>query len=477
MKRIIICLTTLIVACTNSSRYGVDGPSTGGNTAENQAIIDYIDQRLEFEYYWLDEVREKCNSFDRRLGWESYLSNTLGRLETNRDDGYVNNKGQRIFYSYIREVPSATRAEVSGFGINLHYTILIINRDNNYYGFVVESVYPNSPAEKAGVKRGDIVTMVGDGYITSSNYMNHFNAIQSNTASTLKLDLSRQTTKETLSVELVKGAYHETPVVYSEVIDVDGYAERVGYIVYTGFESEYDDDLLAVIQRFVDEGVGEVILDLRCNGGGSLSSAVKLCSALAPATMDGQVLCAIKRNPNNTKSDVSAQFTLENTGEHFTNLERLTVICSDNSASASELVIMGLRGLDFPVTLVGSTTEGKNCGMDVTRRTINNIHLEYAPITFMCFNAKGFGEWGEGIAPDVDLTSEANEYGVSDSNYPLPRADWGDQEHDIALAVALASVTGRGVTTTPKPELQSATATELTLDIPRPVEGIRNYVK
>lgn len=58
--------------------------------------------------------------------------------------------------------------------------------------------------------------------------------------------------------------------------------------------------------------------------------------------------------------------------------------------------------------------------MDVTRRTINNIHLEYAPITFMCFNAKGFGEWGEGIAPDVDLTSETNEYGVSDSNYPLP---------------------------------------------------------
>lgn len=478
MKRIIICLSALAAACTNPSHHGVDGPSTGGNSAENQAIIDYIDQRLEFEYYWLDEVRDRCNSFDRRVEWEDYLHNTLSRLETNRDDGYLTNNGQRVFYSYIREIPSATRAEVSGFGIDLHYTILIINRDNGYYGFLVENVYPNSPAAKAGVKRGDIITMVGNGYITSTNYMNHFNSIQSNTPATLQLSLSRQTTQETLSVELTKGAYPETPVVYSQVIDADGYDKRIGYIVYTGFESAYDDDLMAELQHFVDEGVGEVILDLRCNGGGSLGSAIKLCSALVPETKEDGVLCTVQRNPKNTKSETTSQFHLENTNEYFANLERLTVICSDNSASASELVIMGLRGLDFPVELIGSTTEGKNCGMDVTRRMINNIQLEYAPITFMCFNAKGFGDWGEGITPDVDLTDETNEYGVSDKNYPLPRADWGDQEHDIALAVALASVTGRGITTTPSPELQSTdTYLEVALEIPRPIEGIRNYVE
>ncbi len=478
MKRIIICLSMLIAACTTPSYSGIDRPSTGGNTAEDMQIIDYIDKRLETEYYWLDEVESKCNTFDRHVEWEKYLSNTLSRLETNIDDGYVNDKGQRVFYSYIREIPSDTRAQVSGFGIDLHYTVLIIDKDNGYYGFLIENVYPGSPAAAEGVKRGDIITMVGDGYISPNNYINHFNSIQGNTATALRLTLSRQTTKETLAVEISKGAYEETPVVYSRVIDVDGFDRRIGYIVYTGFESAYDEDLLAVMQSFKDEGVGEVILDLRCNGGGSVNSAVKLCSALVPEKLEDGVLCTVQRNPRNKAHETESHFNLVNTGDHLTTLENLTVICSDYSASASELVIMGLRGLDFPVKLIGSTTEGKNCGMDVTRRTINNnIMLEYAPITFMCFNAKGVGDWGEGILPDVDLTDGSNAYGVSDKHYPLPRADWGDQEHDIALAVALASVTGRGVTTTPDPELQSADAAELTLDIPRPIEGIRNYVE
>ena len=62
----------------------------------------------------------------------------------------------------------------------------------------------------------------------------------------------------------------------------------------------------------------------------------------------------------------------------------------------------------------------------------------------MCFNAKGFGDWGEGIAPDVDITIE-NEYGVKDEYYPLPYTDWGDANLDVALAVALADITGESI--------------------------------
>ena len=207
----------------------------------------------------------------------------------------------------------------------------------------------------------------------------------------------------------------------------------------------YDEELLSVLSNFAAQGVGEVILDLRCNGGGSVASAVKLSSALVPATFEGGVLCRVQRNPKNTKNDTVQEFKLSNTAEHLTNLERIYVICSGYSASASELVVMGLRGLDFPVTLIGSTTEGKNCGMDVTRRKIGDINLEYAPITFMCFNAKGFGDWGEGITPDIDLTAEDNELGIHDKNFPLPRADWGDEEHDLALIAALSKITGKKV--------------------------------
>jgi hypothetical protein len=135
---------------------------------------------------------------------------------------------------------------------------------------------------------------------------------------------------------------------------------------------------------------------------------------------------------------------------------------------------MGLRGLDVPVTLIGTQTEGKNCGMDVTRATIADKYLEFAPITFMCLNAKGDGDWGEGIIPDVDLKKENNGVGVHDANYPMPRADWGDEQHDIALATALAKILGKGV------EAAATRCQELeyypsTLSIEAPVEGIRLY--
>ena len=133
---------------------------------------------------------------------------------------------------------------------------------------------------------------------------------------------------------------------------------------------------------------------------------------------------------------------------------------------------MGLRGLDFPVKLIGSTTEGKNCGMDVTHKRINGKDLEYAPITF---NAKGYGDWGEGIVPDVDLTAESNEYGVYDNYYPLPYTEWGDLKRDIGLAVAVADITGQKIS---QKSITRGNADEniaIATTVARPVEGIRLY--
>lgn len=435
-------LLLLCGSCAKQPYSGIDAPSSTKPNTEN-AIIDYIDQRLEDEYYWLDEVNQKRSMFNRRLAWEEYLDNSLSKLTTNKDDGYYNSKGQRSYYSYIREVTS-TRGEVSGFGILLHYTIVVVD-SNNRFGFVVESVYPDSPAAKAGIRRGDIITRVGSSYISQSNYTTLFNDIQSNRVSSLILTYMRRSAGgEEYSATLERAPYSETPVAYYDVLDVEGCDKKIGYLSYLGFESEYNDDLREALMELASEGVEELILDLRCNGGGALTSAILLCSAIVRSSYEGQVLCAIERNKKNYAAPQRSEFKLEDTGSCL-NLQRLTVICSENSASASELVIMGLRGLDFPVTLIGSTTMGKNCGMDVTRKEINGRTLEYAPITFMCFNAKGFGDWGEGILPDIDLCSSGNKYGIYNKDYPLPYTHWGDTQQDLALIVALAEITGRPI--------------------------------
>lgn len=469
IKRVLYILVLLAVACTQPGYPDIDNPQQGGS-ANDRKIIDYIDQRLSQEYYWLDEVEEKQSRFNRNLKWENYLDASLAMLSTNSDDGYINNKGQRVFYSYIRKSNSTTRATVAGFGIGLHYTIAVIDSENQHYGFVVEKVYPDSPAERAGVLRGDVITMIGNSYINPSNYATRFNSIEQNTASSLELKLRRQSDNTTHDVELTKASYSETPVIYSDVIEVDN--QKIGYLAYTSFVGEYDEELLNAIREIKAQGATDLVLDLRCNSGGSVLSAVKLCSALLPIDYEGRVLCHLERNKRNTVVQKQADYLVENSGE-ILRLERLYVICSDYTASASELVVMGLRGMDFPVMLIGSQTEGKNCGMDVTTRTISNTTVEFAPITFMCFNAKGYGDWGEGIVPDIDLTSEDNEYGVCDKNYPLPRTTWGDYQHDIALATALAKLTGKSLT---QPATRSSVAIEASdISLPREVEGMRVY--
>ena len=469
MKRVLYILVLLAVACTQPGYPDIDNPQQGGS-ANDRKIIDYIDQRLSQEYYWLDEVEEKQSRFNRNLKWENYLDASLAMLTTNSDDGYINSKGQRVFYSYIRKSNSTTRATVAGFGIGLHYTIAVIDSENQHYGFVVEKVYPDSPAERAGVLRGDVITMIGNSYINPSNYATRFNSIEQNTASSLELKLRRQSDNTTHDVELTKASYSETPVIYSDVIEVEN--QKIGYLAYTSFVGEYDEELLNAIREIKAQGATDLVLDLRCNSGGSVLSAVKLCSALLPIDYEGRVLCHLERNKRNTVVQKQADYLVENSGE-ILRLERLYVICSDYTASASELVVMGLRGMDFPVMLIGSQTEGKNCGMDVTTRTISNTTVEFAPITFMCFNAKGNGDWGEGIVPDIDLTSEDNEYGVCDKNYPLPRTTWGDYQHDIALATALAKLTGKSLT---QPATRSSVAIEASdISLPREVEGMRVY--
>ena len=469
MRLLLLLLFLMGVSCTSPQYSSIDTPPTPKPKGDSE-VISYIDKRLEEEYYWLDEVLERRAYFDRSLSWDKYLTHALSKLKTNDDDGYFNSQGQRGYYSYIRELSSTTRAEVVGFGIVLHYTIIVIDSDNRRYGFVVDAVYPNSPADKAGLQRGDIITMVDSRYLDSSNYVSMFSGLVSNTLSSVNIDyLRRSEGNAAYRITLSKGAYHETPVVYNDVIELNN--KKIGYLVYMGFESEYDEELLGVLNNFAAQGIEELILDLRCNGGGSLNSAIKLCSAIVPSIYEGQTLCSVTRNKRNVRMPEVSEFVLSDTGAVL-NLERLTVICSENSASASELVIMGLRGLDFPVRLIGQTTEGKNCGMDVTHTKIGNKEYEYAPITFMCFNAKGFGDWGEGIVPDVDLTME-NEYGVSDEYYPLPYADWGEANRDIALAVALVDVAGGELSTSTR--AMSHHDLTIATKMARPVAGIRVY--
>lgn len=476
MKRLLSIVLLLLAACTSPSYPGIDNPPPVQLDSDNQLIIDYIDKRMYAEYYWLDEVVELGLSFNRSQKWENYLPSMLAMMETNADDGYVDAQGRRHFYSYIRELDKSTRAEgtTMGFGIGLYY--VIASFESGDLGFIVDYVYKDSPAEQAGVCRGDIVTSVDGKKISRDNYLTLFNIIEQNMASSVQLDIMRQIYDDeqdaNLVTELDIAPYNASPVLHSEVIELDG-QPRIGYLVYRSFDREYNEELISALADLSAQGVERMILDLRGNGGGAVESAIKLASALLGSGYAGELLCELRRNPLNEVNAESTFRYLEDVGVSL-GIDHLTVICSEYTASASELVIEGLRGLDIPVTLVGSTTQGKNCGMDVTQRVVGNKFVEFAPITFMCYNAKGFGEYGEGLTPDIDITSD-NKFGVKDELYPLPRCRWGDMNHDIALVAAVAEITGKSISGGAKTRCAALPQLTKGVALTPPIEGTRLY--
>ena len=267
MRAVIILLGFIaMVGCTSPSYPSIDQPSGGGDVTSRQ-IVDYIDKRLEEEYYWLDEVMERGGSFNRTLRWDKYLANSLQRLETNGDDGYVNAKGQRVLYSYIRDASSTTRtaASTTGFGLELYYTIVSLDEQGKNLGFVVNNVYAGSPAEAADLRRGDMIIYVNGADIDHNNYVSLFNSIEYNTASELRLIAQRQTATSANDASIVatlqKGTYVANPVAHHSVITVPNSDKRIGYLVYTGFDNDYDEELLAALASLKAEGVDNLILD------------------------------------------------------------------------------------------------------------------------------------------------------------------------------------------------------------------------
>ena len=431
---------------------------TAGATDE---VVKWVDQRLQDEYYWLDEYKEKLNTFDYTLAYDKFLSTSLLSMTTNMEDGYVV-KGTRYLYSYITQ-ESATRADDDR--MENSFGILIAGRyfggSNNTAILVVEHVYPGSPAANAGLKRGDTITKVDNATIPepTSNLQQYYtlrNKLESGTGSiTIEGETyDKQTQKDIVYRKTLTSAdYLPSPVAHytvlefdeavAKVINPDG--KKIGYLSYLGFESEYDAELIEAMEYLAAKGITDLILDLRVNGGGSVNTSTMLGSMLLSEEYVGKTYATLKRNPKNKR--IPAEYlnddcliTKNGLGDEFKNkdlpnldLPELWVIASNSTASASEMVIKGLEGLDVPVHIVGKTTNGKNCGMDVMEKTFGSHIYTYAPITFMNFNAKGDNDYADGIKPQVNFDDYYNESNIQSSYqtyqcyvFPMPMNEWAE---------------------------------------------------
>ncbi|MCB0466355.1 MAG: peptidase S41 [Aequorivita sp.] len=317
---------------------------------------------------------------------------------------------------------------------------LVYYPDNsgNVFGYV-RYVLPNTDAEARGLKRGDLFTTIDGQQINSQNYID----LQSPNSYTIGLATYDGTnfipTGET--VLLNKTQYNENPVYKVKTFDING--EKIGYLMYNGFIKDYDSQLNDAFAQFKAQGVTNLVLDLRYNGGGAVETATDLASMIT-GQFNGQVFYKEfwndDRQATNAMNGVFDSSISNGSAINSLNLNNVYILTTRRTASASELVINGLNPYINTVQ-VGDTTTGKfqasfllyDAPAPIFSRQEANPSHYYAmlPLVFKTANVAGNTDYGDGLFPQIVLKEDYFNLGqLGDENEPL-------------LAAALFEIAGR----------------------------------
>ena len=447
-------------------------------SAMSEYLNKYMHERLVNEYLWADEYAK----LDVNMGvsWDKFLYTYLTQLgDTNIEDGgyyrdYSSSAGERYIYSYISEVTS-TKASVitkagelastTGLGIGPLFASLF-ETGTDYIGLTVGYVYPGSPAEEAGLRRGDTIYQIGKNRITRNNYQSYMQELFYSPSGTYSINFARYEVNEAEekydlnlnnTVEVKTGEYGYNPVIFAAIltnsnIEDDGSDTtppfNIGYMVTESFDSSAQEVLEYQIQQFIEAGITELILDLRFNVGGEVQQSRYLASSIVGRDYDDKHFFKAEFNDGTVeawkfKSGPSESDKLGQAPSM--GLKRLWVVMSENTASASELIIHGLRGVDFPVTLIGSRSEGKNVGMVVTQEVYNGRRFEFAPITYRGLNARDERAPADGFEPDAGNmlnNQDSNYQNDLDNMFPYAFGDWGNFDFNIPLYCCFCDILG-----------------------------------
>lgn len=411
-------MALLFCSCDDNDDNGTKGKS--GDVVEiNKLVYDIM-----HDYYLWNEWMPTYKKGEKRDPSEFYET-LLYRYEDR--------------WSYISDDSDAENAELAGTPYSMGYAPLFsyYNDSDKDVLIIVEYVYPGSPADKAGLKRGDIVLTINDEWINDENFADLYYA-ENATFGLGKIEMSGETNKISLSGESLKikaEIINADPSIYDTIFYVN--EKPVGYYVFTEFNTgnRCISTMDAIFDKFKSAGVKDLILDLRYNGGGSLETANHLASAIAPASVANGKNVFFSYIYNNVLNDYYRQNAGDDyfkvnlpKNEHNADMENLYVLCTSNTASASELVTCGLMPY-MNVKLIGTSTHGKYCGMFCFDKSVEEKLENWflCPICFKYANSRGLTDFKNGLAPDYYVEDDVTNY--------LPFGDVNDPMLATALDV------------------------------------------
>ena len=401
----------------------------------NDDINYFIWKGMNAFYFWQSEVPNLANNRFSNLN-ELYNHFKDYSSPENSFNSLIYQKGVSDRFSWI--VDDYVALENSFQGINqstgMEFGLIRYSNNNkNVFGYV-RYVIPNTDAALKGIMRGMIFNTIDGNQITDSNYTN----LLFSDASSLNIGFADYNNGNPISngstTNLTKQQVFENPVAITKVIN-EG-SKKVGYLLYNQFSSSYDGQLNAAFNSFKTQGVNDLIIDLRYNGGGSVKTATYLGSMItgqfngelySKEVWNDKVQAAVSPDrflnyfTDKIKvTDQNGNIVLQETVNSL-NFSKVYFIISGSTASASELVINSLRAY-IDVKIVGTTTVGKQVGSitlydsDNLFRDGENLNLKHSyamqPIVLQISNKDDQNESG-GFTPGITLPGVklAEDYG------------------------------------------------------------------
>ena len=448
----IFFMSTIFIACKKDVVVKTDTDTIPLTTDRNELSKDSLFLYAKELYLW-NEALPTYSAFNPRkfVGGDQItnLNNELFAITryginplTGKPYEYNTEYPEETKYSFIDDLVASGKlssapntigsVDFNGEGDGFGYSLALVGSNSNYKIYF-QYVSPGSPCALKGLGRGDYIDQingrtVGTNFNSESDFINA--AINQNTITIG----GKKKDGSSYSYILTKTKYTSSPI-YKDTILTNG-GKKIGYLAYARFTDENNSiaALNNVFSKFAAGNVTDLVIDLRYNPGGFVSTAEHLINLIAPSSLNNKVMFIeaynatlqsgkasilknqpirdqsgniVYRNGKATNYADNANYDKASNTSYFSkegslnNITKVVFITTENTASASELVINSLKPY-LTVKTVGSTSYGKPVGFFPIRIDKYDIYIS----SFSTTNSLGEGNYFAGIVPDAEKSDD-----------------------------------------------------------------------